>query len=178
MLLACLKCQEEFMSRSKGMGVSFAGHFFSLLLLMLWVALCPVANAQSTAVLRGSVIDPSGAAIAHAKVAVRNQGTGVEWNNESDSDGLFAVPALPPGKYAITVSAEGFQTAVISNLVLDVSTTVTQTIQLKVGKVSQEVTITAETPVIDDSTVTIGQVVDQKTVRSRSHLTTFHRTTT
>jgi hypothetical protein len=74
------------------------------------------------------------------------------------------VPALPPGIYTITVTAEGFQTAIVSNLTLEVSTTVTQTIQLRVGKISQEVTITAETPVIDTSSVTIGQVVDQKTV--------------
>jgi hypothetical protein len=153
------------MSRSKSLGVFATSHFFSLLLIALSFALCPLASAQSTAVLRGSVIDPSGAAVVHAKVVVRNQATGAEWNNESDSDGLFVVPALPPGTYAITVSAEGFQTAIVSNLVLDVSTTVTQTIQLQVGKLSQQVTITAESPVIDNSTVTIGQVVDQKTVQ-------------
>jgi hypothetical protein len=134
-------------------------------LLILSLAISPAAKAQSTAVLRGSVIDPSGAAVVHAKVLVKNQATRLEWNNESDSDGLFVVPALPPGIYTITVTAEGFQTAIVSNLTLEVSTTVTQTIQLRVGKISQEVTITAETPVIDTSTVTIGQVVDQKTVQ-------------
>src|SRR5579862_9729994 len=139
------------MSRLKSLGVVSAGRFVPLLLLALWIGICPAARAQSTAVLRGSVIDPSGAAVVHAKVVVRNQATGAEWNNESDSDGLFVVPALPPGTYAITVSAEGFQTAIVSNLVLDVSTTVTQTIQLQVGKLSQQVTITAESPVIDNS---------------------------
>jgi len=153
------------MSRLKSLGVVSAGRFVPLLLLALWIGICPAARAQSTAVLRGSVIDPSGAAVVHAKVVVRNQGNGLEWNNESDSDGLFVVAALPPGAYTITVTAEGFQTAVVSDLILAVSTTVTQTIQLKVGKISQQVTITAETPVIDNSTVTIGQVVDQKTVQ-------------
>ena len=153
------------MSRLKSLGVVSAGRFLPLLLLALWVGICPAAKAQSTAVLRGSVIDPSGAAVVHAKVVVRNQGNGLERNNESDSDGLFVVAALPPGAYTITVTAEGFQTAVVSDLILAVSTTVTQTIQLKVGKISQQVTITAETPVIDNSTVTIGQVVDQKTVQ-------------
>jgi hypothetical protein len=153
------------MSRSKSLGVFVTSHFFSLLLIALSVALCPAASAQSTAVLRGSVLDPSGAAVVHAKVVVQNQATGEKWDTQSDSDGLFVVPALPPGSYAITVSAEGFQTAIVSNLVLEVSTTVTQTIQLQVGKMSQQVTITAETPVIDNSTVTIGQVVDQKTVQ-------------
>ncbi len=153
------------MSRLKSLGVLFASHFFPLLLLALWVGVCPAAKAQSTGVLRGSVIDPSGAAVAHAKVIVRNQGNGFEWNGESDSDGLFVAAALPPGIYTITVTAEGFQTAIVSNLAVEVSTTVAQTIQLKVGKISQQVTITAETPVIDNTTVTIGQVVDQKTVQ-------------
>src|ERR1700721_3974483 len=97
------------MSRSKSLGVFVTSHFFSLLLLALWVALSPIAKAQSTAVLRGSVIDPSGAAVVHAKVVVRNQATGAEWNNESDSDGLFVLPALPPAPYAITVGREGFR---------------------------------------------------------------------
>ena len=56
------------MSRSKSLGVFVTSHFFSLLLIALLVALSPVAKAQSTAVLRGSVIDPSGAAVAHAKL--------------------------------------------------------------------------------------------------------------
>ena len=112
------------MSRLKSLGVLFAGRFFPLLLLAIWVGVCPAAKAQSTAVLRGSVIDPSGAAVVHAKVVVRNQGNGLEWHNESDSDGLFVVAALPPGTYTITVTAEGFQTAIVSNLTLEVSTTV------------------------------------------------------
>ena len=112
------------MSRLKSLGVFFASRFFPLLLLAIWVGVCPAAKAQSTAVLRGSVIDPSGAAVVHAKVVVRNQGNGLEWHNESDSDGLFVVAALPPGTYTITVTAEGFQTAIVSNLTLEVSTTV------------------------------------------------------
>jgi hypothetical protein len=58
------------MSRSKSLGVFVTSHFFSLPLIVLLVALSPIAKAQSTAVLRGSVIDPSGAAVAHAKVVV------------------------------------------------------------------------------------------------------------
>ncbi len=45
----------------KSLGVVFAGRFLPLLLLALSVEICPAAKAQSTAVLRGSVIDPSGA---------------------------------------------------------------------------------------------------------------------
>ena len=127
--------------------------------------LSPAAVAQSTAVLRGTVTDATGAAVPGAQVVVQNQNTGADRNSVTDDAGLYLVPALPPGKYQITVTKENFQTAVLSDLVLQVSTTVTQNIQLAVGKVSQQVTITAETPVIDNSTVTIGQVVDQKTVQ-------------
>ncbi|MGA8145665.1 MAG: carboxypeptidase regulatory-like domain-containing protein [Candidatus Acidiferrales bacterium] len=135
------------------------------LLLALCFALSPIAQAQSTAVLRGTVTDATGAGVPDAKVVVKNQGSGVEWNSQTDEAGLYAVPALPPGNYQITVTKEAFQTAILNDLILQVSTTFTQNIQLQVGKISQQVTITAETPAIDNSTVTIGQVVDQKTVQ-------------
>jgi hypothetical protein len=143
------------------------GLFLSrIVVLLLFVAGSTFfAQAQSTGRIRGTVLDASGAGVPVSKVVVRNQSTGVEWTTQSDDAGLYLVPSLPPGTYQITVSKQNFQTAVISNLVLDVSTTVTQDIPLQVGQMSSQITITAEAPAIDNSTITIGQVVDQKTVQ-------------
>ena len=143
------------------------GLFLSrIVVLLLFVASSAfVAQAQSTATLRGTVVDASGAGVPVSRVVVRNQTTGIEWTTQSDDAGLYLVPSLPPGTYQITASKQNFQTAVISNLVLDVSTTVTRDIPLQVGQMSSQITITAEAPAIDNSTITIGQVVDQKTVQ-------------
>src|SRR4029077_551388 len=135
------------------------------LIVILSVVLGSNALAQSTAVLKGTVTDATGGAVPHAKVVTKNQATGVEWNTESDSAGSFLVPSLPIGNYSITVTAAGFQSAVAQNITLEAATTVTQNVQLQVGQVDQKVVVTVETPVIDSSTITMGQVIDQKTTQ-------------
>src|SRR5215469_4310559 len=129
------------------------------------LALGNLALGQSTAVLKGTVTDALGAAIPHAKVVVKNQGTGVEWNTESDNVGSYLVPALPVGPYQISISATGFETSVVHNVTLNAATTVTQNVQLQIGQVSQEISIEVDTPVIDASTIAMGQVIDQKTTQ-------------
>ena len=129
------------------------------------LALGNLALGQSTAVLKGTVTDALGAAIPHAKVVVKNQGTGVEWNTESDNVGSYLVPALPIGPYQISISATGFETSVVHNVTLNAATTVTQNVQLQIGQVSQEISIEVDTPVIDASTIAMGQVIDQKTTQ-------------
>jgi Carboxypeptidase regulatory-like domain/TonB dependent receptor len=139
---------------------------FSLLLLaLLFTGLGSVAYAQSTAVLKGTVTDAAGAAVPHAKVVVKNQATGVEWNTESDNVGSYQASSLPIGNYLITVIATGFETSIVKNITLETATTVTQNVEMKVGEVSEKVTVTVETPVIDSSTITMGQVIDQKTTQ-------------
>jgi hypothetical protein len=136
-----------------------------LLLALLFTGLGSVAHAQSTAVLKGTVTDAAGAAVPHAKVVVKNQATGVEWNTESDNVGSYQASSLPIGNYLITVIATGFETSIVKNITLETATTVTQNVEMKVGEVSEKVTVTVETPVIDSSTITMGQVIDQKTTQ-------------
>lgn len=136
-----------------------------LLLALLFTGLGSVAHAQSTAVLKGTVTDAAGAAVPHSKVVVKNQATGVEWNTESDNVGSYQVSSLPIGNYLITVTATGFETSIVKNITLETATTVTQNVEMKVGEVSEKVTVTVETPVIDSSTITMGQVIDQKTTQ-------------
>src|SRR6266699_472737 len=137
--------------------------FFCCVLFSL--ALGNLALGQSTAVLKGTVTDALGAAIPHAKVVAKNQVTGAEWNTESDNVGSYLVPALPIGPYQISVGATGFETSVVHNITLNAATTVTQNVQLQIGQVSQEISIEVDTPVIDASTIAMGQVIDQKTTQ-------------
>lgn len=141
-------------------------YIYSFLFCVLFLlALGNLALGQSTAVLRGTVTDALGAAIPHAKVVVKNQVTGVEWNTESDNVGEYLVPSLPIGPYQISIGATGFETSVVHNITLNAATTVMQNVQLQIGQVSQEVTIEVDAPVIDASTVAMGQVIDAKTTQ-------------
>lgn len=148
--------------RNKTLGFRALACAFALLLLS---DLLPAAFAQSTATLQGVVTDPSGAIVANAKVVVHNHATGIERTTQTDASGAYQVAALPVGTYRVEVRAQGFQTAVVNSLQLEVSQTIVQNIPLTVGGASESVSITGEAPVVETSTTTVGQVINQKTVQ-------------
>lgn len=121
--------------------------------------------AQSTATLQGTVTDSTGAVIPSVNILVHNQGTGVDRKTQTDQSGNYQVPALEPGVYRVEARAQGFQAQVVTDLRLDVGSIVVQNVQLKVGAVTQEVTVTAASPTIETATVSVGQVINQRTVQ-------------
>jgi len=143
---------------------SFAAAPVALLILFLFASIA-ILQAQSTATLKGTVTDQSGAAVPKAKVVVRNQDTGVEWNSQSDDAGNYQVPGLPVGVYRVEVSATNFRTSVVTDLKLDVASTVVRNVPLELGAMSQEVRITGEAPVIEGGTMNVGLTINQKTVQ-------------
>lgn len=136
-----------------------------LSLLLLSIALCGPVYAQSTASLNGTVTDATGAAVPNAKVRVTNQATGVQSATQSDAAGAYLFPSLPIGIYRIEVTAPSFQTAAISNLKLEVATSVTQNVQLKVGEATEKIEIVADAAIIETTTNSMGQVINDKTVQ-------------
>jgi hypothetical protein len=140
-------------------------HLSSTLAVLLVIGSTAFGRPQSTAVLQGTITDQSGALISGVKITVRNQATGAERTTQTDTNGTYQVAALPVGTYRIEIRADGFQTQVVSNLTLEVSQTVVQNFQLKVGGVNQEINITGDAPVVESTTTTVGQVIGQKTVQ-------------
>ena len=121
--------------------------------------------AQSTATLRGTVTDQSGAVVPNAKVTARNQGTGIERFTISDNTGNYQIAALPAGTYDIDVSSQGMATQSAKGVVLPVSQIVAKDFKIGVQKTSEVVTVTGEVPAIEASTMTVGQVINQRTVQ-------------
>src|SRR5260370_1334758 len=121
--------------------------------------------AQSTATLGGTVTDATGAVVANAKVVATNQATGVETATQTDSAGAYLLPSLPIGTYRIQVTAQGFQSSIISNLKLEVATALTQNIRLKVGEAAEKIEIVAEAALVDTTTTGVGQVINDKVVQ-------------
>lgn len=152
--------------KADGRKTSFLAFAVRLAAIVVFLfALNTIARAQSTATLQGSVTDTSNAAVPNAKVVVHNQNTGVERTTQTDESGAYLVSGLLPGVYRVEITANGFQTSVIKDLKLDVATTVTENTQLQVGQVTQEVTVAGGVPLVDTSTVSVGQVINQKTVQ-------------
>ncbi|HBY61870.1 MAG TPA: hypothetical protein DEH78_18780, partial [Solibacterales bacterium] len=91
-----------------------AGVFRLLRFFISGLALVGVIFAQSevgTANLSGTVSDPSGAAIAGAKVTAANKATGLTRVTETSEAGLFNLLRLPVGSYDLSIEAQGFKTA-------------------------------------------------------------------
>lgn len=141
-------------------------HFVSFFLLLILVCgLCSTAMAQSTASVNGTVTDATGAAVPGAKVLARNQATGVESSTQTDTAGAYLFPALPIGLYRLEVTAANFESAVVTNLKLDVATAVTQNIQLKIGEAAEKIEIVADAAIVETTTNSMGQVINEKTVQ-------------
>jgi hypothetical protein len=138
---------------------------FRLCGLIVFLLLGALAFSQSTASLEGTVTDSSGAVVPNAKVIVRNQATGEERATQTTSAGLYRVPALAVGTYSVEVQASGMQGFRANDLVLQVNRTTTEDVKLKVGSVSTEVTVTAQAPIVDSNTMTVGEVMDPKEVQ-------------
>ncbi len=130
--------------------------------LLMFVALFPNAHAQeSRGTIAGEVTDASGAAIPDARVQVTNVGTNISTTVITNTNGIFRVPYLQPGQYAATVHHEGFKDYIRSGLELRVAGTLELQITLEVGSMTERVTVTAETPVLETADGSRGAVVDR-----------------
>jgi hypothetical protein len=103
--------------------------------------------------------------VAGAAVTVRNAGTGIERATKTDASGDYSVPSLQPGQYSVTVQASGFARFQLRRLALQVDQNVTANAQLGIASEGQTVTVDSAAPIIDAQTITVGQVIDQRTVQ-------------
>ena len=101
---------------------------------------------EVTATLVGTVTDNSGAVIGNAQVVVTEQQTGESRTATTNNSGNYGFTLLPPGVYTVKVSTAGFETSVVQGIQVPVNTTVRSNVALKVGQVSQTMTVTAPNP--------------------------------
>lgn len=121
--------------------------------------------AQSNGTIQGTVTDISGASVPNVNVTIKNEATNETRAIKTDSSGLYSAPSLPPGTYRVEVQAPGFQTVAAPGLTLAVSSTVRQDFKLQVASSSQTLEVTSAAPVINTSSVSVGQVIDSRTVQ-------------
>lgn len=114
--------------------------------------------------ITGQVTEASGAAVANAKVQVTNRATGVALSAVTDANGDYKALYLSPGSYTVVVEATGFKKVVRDNIEIRVGDKVSLDLALEVGAVQEVVNITAETPLLEASSASAGQVIDQRRI--------------
>jgi hypothetical protein len=138
--------------------------FFSLQVpLIMLLFLAPAAWSQSErGQLTGVVTDPTGAVIQGAKIEISSSSTGVKFDTESNSSGVYTIPGVPYGEYQMTVSTAGFATYTRPIVEVATGTTSTVNVVLTVGEVTQQVSVEATAIVLESTTSSLGTAVDEK----------------
>src|SRR5438309_4486252 len=125
----------------------------------LWLLLFSSSLLAQTfrGTILGTVTDPQGAVIPGSKVTVHNVNTGLERTTQTSADGSYSVPELPIGAYTVTATQSGFQTAVISNVAVDVAAEKRVDFVFRAGQVSEKVEVSGEAlPQVETTTNTLG----------------------
>ena len=131
-----------------------------LLLTVLVCALATAAFAQDpTGTIEGTVSDATSAALAGAKVSVRNLDTGFTREATSAADGFYRLLLIPVGRYALTVEAPQFARLVQEPIQVSVSDTVRVNAALTLPNVQETVTVAGQQRLVDTTTNALGAVV-------------------
>ncbi len=123
--------------------------------------LVPLAMAQTTSQLNGSVTDPSGAAVSGAKITLTEPATGLQRTTMSNASGLYQFLDMAPGDYRLQVTATGFAPFLAAKVTLVVKTPATVPIRLQVAGATTSVTVEGEAPLINRTDASLGNTVEQ-----------------
>ena len=134
-----------------------------LLILILGL---PALAQSARGTITGLVRDPSGAIVPGADITVTEKATGIVTRTVSTEAGAYRAPYIPPGNYRITASLAGFKTAVADNIQVLVGQTVTVDFNLEIGQLSDQVTVLAQTPLLEASNPEIGINTTEKEVHT------------
>lgn len=127
------------------------------------VAFSPSLLAQSTfGTVTGSVADSSGAAVPGATVTLTNSATAETRSITTGADGLYSFVNVVPGTYRLDVDKTGFKHLRREPVVVQVNQDTHIDAALEVGAQSQTVEVTAETPLLQSTSASLGQVVEQR----------------
>jgi len=112
----------------------------------------------------GTVTDDSGAVIPGVDVVVRNPATGLSRNVVTNESGTFSVPLLPPAVYEVEAALAGFRKEIRSGVTVQVDAVVRVDFRLKVGEIQDEIKVSADAPLVQSETASLGSVMDSQKV--------------
>lgn len=135
-------------------------------ILLLCVAAVPALAQQTAGNITGRVTDEQNAALPGVSVTAREVSTGFIRTETTDGQGLYRLMALPVGTYDIKYELASFAIHERKGLVVNVTQTVTLDVSLKLATMSETVTVTGETPLIETTNSAVGGVVEVGRIES------------
>src|SRR6266404_3333765 len=137
---------------------------YLFLLLLGCLVHSPLSLAQGLGSIVGRVTDPSGAAVASARVTATEQGMGFSRSAVADAEGLYVIPSLQPATYSLSVEATGFSISREPGIAVLADQTLTVNVALRLGAATEVVTVTGFETQVDTSTSTLRQVIEEERI--------------
>ena len=129
-------------------------------IVILFVAVTGLFAQEYRATLLGRVLDSSGAAVPAARVTATNTATGVRSATDTNAEGNYTISYLQPGSYSLRVEGKGFKAFERGSIELRIGERIRIDVPLELGALTETVTVTAETPLLDLASASAGQVID------------------
>jgi hypothetical protein len=143
-----------------------SGAIVLLLVVTFQSSITSVYGQGGTATLSGTITDQNDAVVPGVNVAIISIAQGFQRSATTNREGAYVVPSLPPGIYTVKAEREGFTTAEVADVVLNVNDQVTLNIPLKVGNLSSSSVDVVSTPPLLDQSPAVGTTVDQTFVNN------------
>jgi hypothetical protein len=140
-------------------GKRFFSQLLVLSLLTVFGAASVMAQSAGTGALTGTVKDPSKAVISRAAITATNIATGQSRTAMTGTDGSYMISLLPPGRYKVKISSDGFKTAEFPSVTINVTETAVLDCTLEVGAPSETATVEAGAEILQTATSTLGTLV-------------------
>jgi len=135
-------------------------------LTVLFILTFTGAYAQQTSgSIRGTVTDETGGVLPGVDITARNTDTGITRVVISDDEGRYRLPQLALGTYQVRAELAGFQTAVVQGIVLSIVRESVVAITLRVGAITEQVIVSAETSLVNTTSASVGALVDNQTIQ-------------
>ena len=135
--------------------------FFTITIFCLLFTFAAFAQSDR-GTITGIVTDPSSAAVAGAKIEVRNTDNGNKFDATTNTAGIFTVTSVPSGKYNVTISAPGFKTASETGVEVLLDQTVKLTVALEIGQTSDTVSVVAQVDMLKTDNAELSMNVERR----------------
>jgi hypothetical protein len=117
------------------------------------------AQGTTTSAITGTVTDPGGGVIPGATVNVTGE-AGVKVDVVTNAEGQFSVPALTPGTYKVTVTLQGFKTAIVENVRVIAGNPTNVAVKMEVGRLEENVTVKSSSELVNTQTATVSSTLN------------------
>ena len=138
-------------------------HFVRLILIFTLLSSSILARADVTGSVLGSVVDERGATVPNARVVLMNSKTGYQRTLLTDTAGAYEFLSVPVGDgYSVEITSTGFEKSMVARIVLQVNQRFRIDFRLKVGQVTQQVTVSSDSVQVDTTTNQLGDVISDE----------------